>query len=104
MKRKLTDLINSRKAISLSLLILQSVEYNFIFFVSPSQYTCNNKLQASRSDPWLNCQSKYVQIFPRTTKRVEQKKKKRKKKKVPVSNEERGSSFINKQDSYITRV
>ena len=55
MKRKLTDLINSRKAISLSLLILQSVEYNFIFFVSPSQYTCNNKLQASRSDPWLNC-------------------------------------------------
>lgn len=35
MKRKLTDLINSQKAISLSLLILQSVEYNFIFFVSP---------------------------------------------------------------------
>lgn len=78
MKRKLTDLINSRKAISLSLLILQSVEYNFIFFVSPSQYTCNNKLQASRSDPWLNCQSKYVQIFPRTTKRVEQKERKKK--------------------------
>lgn len=36
----------------------------------------DNKLQASRSDPWLNCQSKYVQIFPRTTKTVEQKKKK----------------------------
>lgn len=101
MKRKLTDLINSRKAISLSLLILQSVEYNFIFFVSPSQYTCNNKLQTSRSDPWLNCQSKYVQIFPRTTKRVEQKKRK-KKCQFPTRKEE--VRLSTNEDSYITRV